>query len=71
MGSEMCIRDSPLSEGKKQEHDGIAHELYSIENDSLYVAKIRIRDTVMYVSAQVEYKERAVELLEEFGYWKE
>ena len=60
----------PISDGEKQEHDGIVHELYSVENDSLYVAKIRIRDTVIYVSAQTEYKSDVVELLEELGYWK-
>ena len=61
----------PLSEGEKQEHDGTVHELCSVENEELYVAKIRIRDTVIYVSAQVEYKSEVVELLEKLGYWKE
>lgn len=61
----------PLSDGNKQEHDGMVHELCSVENEELYVAKIRIRDTVIYVSAQVEYKSEVVELLEKLGYWKE
>lgn len=61
----------PVSDGDKKEHDGMVHELCSIENEELYVAKVRIRDTVIYVSAQVEYKSEVVELLEELGYWKE
>lgn len=61
----------PLSEGEKQEYDGIVHELYSIESDALYVAKIRIRDTVICVSAKIEYKSEVVELLETLGYWKD
>lgn len=61
----------PLSEGEKQEHDGIVHELSSIENETLYMAKIRIRNSVIYVSAQAEYKAEVVELLETIGYWKE
>ena len=61
----------PLSEGEKQEHDGIVHQLYSMENEALYVAKIRIRDTVIYVSAQIDYKADAVEILDTLGYWKD
>ncbi len=61
----------PLSEGEKQEHDGMVHELYSVESDTLYVAKVRVTDTVIYVSALAEYKEQAVEILKELGYWKE
>lgn len=61
----------PVSNGEKQEHNGMVHELYSVENDTLYVAKIRMKDTVMYVSAKVEYKSEVMELLKELGYWKE
>lgn len=61
----------PLSEGEEKVQDGMIHEIHSIENSSMYVAKIRIRDTVIYVSALEEYKEEAVELLETLGYWKE
>lgn len=61
----------PLSEGEKQEHNGIVQELYSIESDTLYAAKIRIRDTVIYVSAKIEYKSEVVNLLETLGYWKD
>lgn len=61
----------PLSDGEKQEHGGIVHELCSIENDTLYVAKVRNRDIVIYVSAKKEYKPKAVELLEDLGCWKE
>lgn len=59
----------PVSDGEKQKHRGIVHELYSMENDTLYVAKIRIRDTMIYVSAKAEYKPEVVELLDELGYW--
>lgn len=61
----------PLSEGEKLEHNGIVYESSSVENDSLYTAKIRIRDTVIYVSAREEFKSQAVEILEKLGYWKE
>lgn len=61
----------PLSDGNKQEHDGMVHELSSIENEELYIAKIRISDTVIYVSAKIEYKSEVVELLQTLGYWKD
>lgn len=60
----------PLLEGEKQEQEGIVHELSSIENETLYMAKIRVRNTVIYVSVQAEYKAEVV-LLETIGYWKE
>lgn len=37
----------------------------------MYVAKVRIRDTVLYVSALEEYKAEVIEILETLGYWKE
>ena len=61
----------PLSEGKQEEHDGMVHELSSVENEELYVAKVRIRDTVIYVSAKAEYKAVAVDILKTLGYWKD
>ncbi|MGI6262063.1 MAG: DUF3592 domain-containing protein [Acutalibacteraceae bacterium] len=61
----------PVSEGDMKESGGTVHELYSIENETVYVAKIRISDTVLYVSAQAEYKPKAEALLKELGYWKE
>lgn len=60
----------PISDGEKKDSGGMAHELYSVENKTLYVAKIRIRNTVLYVSAQAKYKPQAEELLKELGYWK-
>lgn len=61
----------PISEGKIEEHGGMIHELYSAENESLYSAKVRISDTVIYVSAKAEYKPEVVKLLDKLGYWKE
>lgn len=61
----------PISDGDIKDSGGMVHELYSVENETLYVAKIRIRDTVLYVSAQATYKLKAEELLKELGYWKE
>lgn len=61
----------PILDGEKQEHRGMVHKLYSMENDTMYVAKIQMRDTVVYVSAKVEYKSKVTEILEELGYWKE
>lgn len=61
----------PISDGEEQEHGGMVHELYSVENDTLYTAKVRIKDTVIYVSAKAEYKIEAAALLAALGYWKE
>ena len=61
----------PTSDGEVLENGGIVHELYSVENSTTYVAKIRIRDTVIYISALAEYKQEVIELLEALGYWKE
>ena len=61
----------PISDGDKKDFGGMVHELYSVENEALYVAKIRISDTILYVSAQANYKPKAEELLKDLGYWKE
>ena len=61
----------PVANGEKKEHKGNIYELYSMENDGLYTAKIRRRDTVIYVSAKAEYKSKATEFLMELGYWEE
>ena len=60
----------PIAQGKITDDGGSVHEIYSVENETNYVAKIRIRDTIVYVSALSEYKNEAVELLEVIGYWK-
>lgn len=61
----------PVSNGETEEYDGMVHELYSTENEAVYVAKVRIRDIVLYVSAKTEYKAEVIDILEELGYWKE
>ena len=61
----------PVTDGEKQDLDGMVHELASAENAELYVAKVRIRDTIIYVSAKVEYKAEVIEILDTLGYWKE
>lgn len=59
----------PVTDGETQEQNGMVYEWYSVENQTLYTAKIRIRDTVIYISAQAEYKAEAEKLLEKLGYW--
>ena len=61
----------PVIDGDVRDFDGMVHELASAENAELYVAKVRIRDTIIYVSAKVEYKEDVKEILDTLGYWKE
>lgn len=61
----------PVTDGNVKDSDGTVHEFYSVENETLYTAKIRIGDTVLYVSAKAECKQNAEELLKELGYWKE
>lgn len=61
----------PVTDGEKQDFDGMVHELASAENAELYAAKVRIRDTIIYVSAKVEYKAEVIEILDTLGYWKE
>ena len=61
----------PVTDGDKKDFDGMVHELASAENAELYVAKVRIRDTVIYVSAKVDYKAEVKEILDTLGYWKE
>ena len=61
----------PVTDGDMKDFDGMVHELASAENAELYVAKVRIRDTVIYVSAKVDYKAEVKEILDTLGYWKE
>ncbi len=61
----------PITDGEITDNGGIIHEIYSAENQTNYVAKIRIRDTIIYVSALAECKDDVVELLESIGYWKD
>lgn len=61
----------PITEGKIVDDSGIQHELYSVETDSVYVAKIRFIDTIIYVWTPLEYKADVVDLLESIGYWKD
>ena len=61
----------PVSGGEIWELGGTVHELYSVENQTNFAAKIRIRDTFIYVFTLVEYKNEAVALLETIGYWKD
>lgn len=61
----------PITDGKITDDGGIIHEICSAENQTNYVAKIRIRDTIIYVSALTEYKKDVVEILESIGYWKD
>ncbi len=60
----------PITDGEITDDGGIIHEICSAENQTNYVAKIRIRDTIIYVSTLKEYKDDVVELLTSIGYWK-
>lgn len=61
----------PITEGKVIDDSGIQHELYSVETDSVYVAKIRLIDSIIYVWTPLEYKADVVDLLDSIGYWKD
>lgn len=61
----------PITDGEVIDNGGIVHEIYSVENETHYAAKMRIRDTVIYVSALSEYKNDVVDLLDTIGYWKD
>lgn len=60
----------PIADGEITDNDGIIHEIYSVEDQTNYVAKIRIKDTIIYVFSLAEYKNDVIELLESIGYWK-
>lgn len=60
----------PITDGEITDNGGIIHELYSAENQTNYIVKIRIRDTIIYASALSENKNDVIELLEAIGYWK-
>lgn len=61
----------PVTNGEVTDLSGTVHELYSVQTDSTYVAKIRITNTVVYVTAPLEQKADIVDLLDRIGYWKE
>ena len=61
----------PVTDGEKVEENDMGRMLISMENEEMYTAKIRVRNTVIYVAATPEYKEAAIDLLEEIGYWEE
>ncbi|MBR5592998.1 MAG: DUF3592 domain-containing protein [Bacteroidaceae bacterium] len=61
----------PITDGKVKESSGSLHELYSVETDSVYVAKIRVTDTIIYVWTPIEQKENVVDFLDSIGYWKD
>lgn len=61
----------PVTAGEIRELGGTVHELYSVENQTYFAAKIRLRDTVIYVYTSAEYENEAVSLLENIGYWKD
>ena len=61
----------PLSDGDVKERKGRVHELYSIENKELYIAKVRMKNAVIYTSVRVERKNEIVELLDRFEHWKD
>lgn len=61
----------PVTAGEIRELGGTVHEQYSVENQTHFATKIRIQNTVIYVSTLAEYKNEAVTLLENIGYWKD
>lgn len=61
----------PITGGEVTDNGGTLHELYSVETDSIYVAKIRITDTVIYIWTPLAQKAEVVDLLDSIGYWKD
>ena len=61
----------PITEGKVIDDSGVQHELYSVETDGSYVAKIRVTNTVIYVWTPLEQKAEVVDFLDSIGYWKD
>ena len=61
----------PITDGEVTDNGGTLHELYSVETNSIYVAKIRITNTVIYVWTPLEQKADVVNLLDSIGYWKD
>ena len=61
----------PITDGEVTNDSGTLHELHSVETDSVYVAKIRLIDTIIYVWTPLEYKADVVDLLDSIGYWKD
>lgn len=56
--------------GSVSEVSGRGYEMRSVEGDELYAEKIRVGDTVVYISALTEYKSTVQEIMEEIGYAK-
>lgn len=61
----------PGFSGSVSENRGRGYEMRSVEGDEFYAAKIRVGDTVVYVSALSDYKDEALEIIEKIGYRKE
>lgn len=60
----------PVTDGAVTDNGGTLHELYAVETDRVYVAKIRMTNTVIYLWTPLEQKGNVVELLDSIGYWK-
>lgn len=60
----------PITDGQITDDGGTVHELYSVETESVYVAKIRITKTIIYVWTPLAKKADVIDLLESIGYWK-
>ena len=60
----------PITDGEVINSGGTLHELYSVETDGIYVAKIRVTNTVVYVWTPLEQKADVVDFLDSIGYWK-
>lgn len=61
----------PIPEGEAKERGGRSYGFYSVENETLYAAKVRVGDTVVYASARAEDQQEVVGILEAPGYWEE
>ncbi len=61
----------PVAEGTEVENSGQNHENYSIENDQLYAAKLRVGSTVVYAACLPANRAEVMEILQEIGYLEE
>ncbi len=61
----------PVTDGTIAEDNGLNDSFYSVENDKLYTAKLRVGTTVIYAACTPENKDMVLGVLKEIGYIEE